>query len=219
MHTLPAVLVAEDTKAASMLLLTMDLGIAGRKARSGAPLIRQEEDFKPRNNTILEGHSFRADDRLLATGSGDHTSQIIGSAITKDGSTSSRRTSLEDYSSNPSYALTITTSLYEHSAWFVASRRSDYFNISAGSPEEALWKRGSIFEIDNPDGKAEKLEVLEMMIGPRQDEYDDHRQHLIEQLDEAAAMKQYCGGADRDGLAWFVTTPTATWPRQTTYNA
>ncbi|MCJ1251824.1 hypothetical protein MMC30_009062 [Trapelia coarctata] len=109
--------------------------------------------------------------------------------------------------------LELQTQLYGQDMQLVKGRGSnvdsDHLNrlhemiTTSASPEEALLKRCSVFQIESPGGKAEELEVLEMMIDTRQAEFEDHRLHLVDRLNEAVAMKQHCGEADTHYQRWF----------------
>jgi len=110
------------------------------------------------------------------------------------------------------FYLELQTQLYGQDMQLVRGGSSnvanDYQNrlhemiLTSASPEEALLKRCSVLEIESSDSKAKAINALKMTVDVRRSEYEEHRQNLIEQLGEAAAMKQHCGKEDTHYERW-----------------
>lgn len=85
---------------------------------------------------------------------------------------------------------------------------SDYLNrlhemiTTSKSPEEALLRRCSLFQVQNPSGGNGEIQVLDNMISTREEQLDEHRQIFLARLGEAAVMKQLCGQEDTHYQEW-----------------
>jgi len=108
--------------------------------------------------------------------------------------------------------LELQTQLYGQDMQLVKGKGStvenDYVNClnemiaSSTSPEEALLKRCSLYEVENSDGSPAEIGVLEKITCTRQNEFEKHRHNFQNELAGAAAMKQHCGETDTQYAGW-----------------
>lgn len=76
--------------------------------------------------------------------------------------------------------------------------RLDEMITSSRSPEEALLKRCTVFEIQNADGNQQEIDALQMMIQTRQAEFGQHRDNFFIEMGKAAGMQHRCGDGDEE---------------------